>query len=100
MQIFCPEFIILLTISLFAGCVSYEPEENTECLYIFDRIINIQDVREASRKDFDITVQYKKQGKVSDAVWHQEYHRWTEQENKLATSANTLYEQARANSCF
>jgi hypothetical protein len=94
------KYIIPLTISLFAGCVSNEPEENTECLYIFDRIINIQDIREASRKDFDITVQYKKKGKVSDVVWHREYHRWTDQESVLATSANTLYEQARANSCF
>tara|TARA_Y100000310_G_scaffold342693_1_gene446966 strand:+ start:2120 stop:2413 length:294 start_codon:yes stop_codon:yes gene_type:complete len=94
------KYTIPFVISLLSGCVSFEEEPNTECVYILDRIINIQEIRDASRKDFDITLQYKRNGKVSDAAWHNEYHRWISQENKLATSANHLYEKARTNSCF
>jgi hypothetical protein len=91
---------------LLVSCYSTEPvlvqnpEENPKCVYIVQRIMNIQNIRDAARKDFDITVQYKKKGKVSEAVWHHEYHRWISQENKLATSANNLYEEARTNACF
>ena len=94
------KYTLPILISFLAGCVSQEEEPSQECLYIVDRIINIQNIREVARKDFDITVRYKKDGKVSDAAWHHEYHRWMSQENKLASSANDLYEKARVNSCF
>jgi len=100
------KYTLSALLCLLAACFSAEreyvqsAEENPKCVYIVQRIVNIQDIRDAARKDFDITVQYKKKGKVSDAVWHNEYHRWISQENKLATSANNLYEEARTNACF
>jgi hypothetical protein len=67
---------------------------------VLERILSIQDIRDAARKDFGITIRYYKAGKVSDAVWKAEQVRWHEHENALATDANNLYESARANDCL
>ncbi len=92
----------IIPLVFIVGCTraeEVEPKIN-ECAYILTRIVNIQEIREASRKDFHITVEDKRGGKVSNAVWHKERDRWLAQENKLATTANHLYTEARAKACF
>ncbi len=94
---------LLILLLMIAGCSSNEVEKpviTDECAYIVERILNIQRVREVARKDFSITVGFKKEDKVSDPVWESEYSRWIDRENMLATSAANLYEQARTHKCF
>ena len=84
------------------GCTSAERIEPkiAECSYILTRIVNIQQIREVSRKDFHITMEGKKAGKVSDSTWSRERDRWLSQENKLATTVSNLYNEAYAKTCF
>jgi hypothetical protein len=96
---------MLKYISLFFLCLSCNQQETQEeievrCAPALERILSIQDIREAARKDFGITISYYKKGKVSEDVWKEEHIRWREHENMLATSANYLYESARINDCL
>jgi|TARA_Y100000310_G_scaffold303611_1_gene342116 hypothetical protein len=96
---------MLKYIPLFFICLSCNQQETqaqleAKCAPALERILNIQDIREAARKDFGITIRYYKAGKVSDTVWKEEQIRWQEYENNLATSANYLYESARVNDCL
>jgi len=96
---------MLKYVPLFFLCLSCNQQETQEpleirCAPVLERILSIQDIRDAARKDFGITIRYYKAGKVSDAVWRDEQVRWHEHENALATDVNNLYESARANDCL
>jgi len=93
------KYIIPLVFLL--GCTKTEiPTPRNECTYILTRIVNIQNIRDVSRKDFHLTVNDKRAGKVSDGVWTRERDRWLSQENKLATTVNDLYAEAHTGGCF
>lgn len=93
------KYIIPLVFLL--GCTKEEtPDYHTECAYILTRIVNIQNIRDVSRKDFHLTVNDKRAGKVSDGVWTHERDRWLSQENRLATTVNDLYVEAHTKGCF
>ena len=96
MSKYLPFLILLLS------CNQQESQEELEarCSPILERILSIQDIRDAAVKDFGITIRYYKAGKVSDGVWKDEQTRWHEHEHMLATSANHLYESARVNGCL
>jgi len=60
------KYIIPLVFLL--GCTKAEaPTPHTECAYILTRIVNIQNIRDVSRKDFHLTVNDKRAGKVFEA---------------------------------
>jgi hypothetical protein len=67
---------------------------------VLENILNVQNIRDVAGKDFSLTVQDYKRGKVSQSVWEAERDRWHEQENHLATTANYLYENARKDGCL
>ena len=96
---------MLKYIPLFFICLSCNQQETQEqlearCTPVLERILSIQDIRDAAQKDFGITIRYYKAGKVSDGVWKDEQTRWHEHEHMLATSANNLYESARISGCL
>ena len=92
----------ILIAAFCAGCITSESEKLFEdkCIAVFTDIFRVQEIREVSRKDFDITLNYRKAGKVSDSVYDSEFNRWIEKENELATISNGLYEKARTEGCF
>lgn len=89
-------------IPLLLSCNQQETQEELEsrCAPVLERILDVQSIREASRKSFGITISYYKAGKVSDSVWKAEQLRWHEDEHELATAANHLYESARTSGCL
>jgi len=84
------------------GCSSQETQEEFEarCTPVIEKIINIQNIRNASTRDFGLTVYDYRRNKVSQPVWERERDRWQKQENLLATSVNHLYESARISGCL
>jgi ribosomal protein S15P/S13E len=97
--IFSLIFIIGCTSQSESEEVAQHPNEDA-CMYLFARIINVQEHREVARKDFHITLMDKQRGKVSDRLWKKESNQWLANENRLATTANHLYEEAREHACF
>ena len=93
-------YIPLLFLCL--GCSSQETQEQFEarCTPVLEDILNVQNLRDVSGKDFGLTVQDYRRGKVSQPVWERERDRWHKQEDFLATSANYLYETARKDGCL
>jgi len=99
----CAVYSVLL---LIVGCSPMQSEEDAyealvrKCTPILEEILVIQDIRGAAQRDFGITIEYYKKGKVSQEVWKEEWKRWHADENSLATSANYLYEDARKHGCI
>ncbi len=92
--------LLLILLTFFSCSSSTEKENKEKCEPILQKIINKQKLREVARKDFQITINWYTQGKISEDQWVLERDLWLNKENQLLKEVNKLYETSYKIKCL
>jgi len=98
--------LIVITSIFFAACsgdVSNDEalaQPHEECAMLIERVANIQRIREAARKDFEITMDDTREGSISKAAWHHEYYRFSSREVQLSKAVEQLSKEMASKDCI
>ena len=84
--------LCLVFLLIYFGCTNPEQAKREKCEPILQEILSKQKIREVARKDFQITINWYTQGKMSEEAWILERNNWLDRENELLQEVNKLYE--------
>jgi|LWDU01.1.fsa_nt_gi ribulose bisphosphate carboxylase small subunit len=98
--------IIFTLASLFLiGCTQGDEEvvetslTLSTCDIIVDNMTTTQQIRDAMKKDFEITREFYETKSVSKTTWETETSRWLMREEELSIEMDSLFEEASKMGC-
>ena len=97
--------IIFTLVSLLGGCTQGDIEvvekvaESTTCDLIIENMTNTQQIRDAMKRDFEITREFYETKRVSSDIWQAETNQWLMREEELAVEMDSLFEEASDMGC-
>ena len=94
------QIVLASELLLLSSCSKPEEDKEAECTPILQEILEKQKIREIARKDFEITIDYYTQGKISMHRWEEEKNNWLSLENELLREVNKLYDHSYRIKCL
>ena len=91
---------VLMLLLFLLSCGETQAQLEERCNPVLQQILKTQESREIIRKDFRLTIEDYQAGRVSFQRWQKEKSVWLEQENKLATQVDKLYDYSYKTKCL